>query len=313
MNFSGVTRAFSKVGRVLKNRAPEIAIVGGVIGLVTAAVLACKETPKVVKEVEATADKIEKVNKAVEEKVTDAGEEYSEEDAKHDKLIIYSQTGLAVAKSYGPAAILAILSILSIFAGGKVFRKRLTTVTGAYALLEQNFKSYRDGVIEKFGKDMDKQLRYKLEDKVIEEKTVDENGNEKTELKTVKTTKYDGRSDYARLFDESNTYWVSDGQQNMTFLLAHQSWFCDQLRAKGYVFLNDVYEKLGYRRTYEGQLVGWVYDPTDLSRDSFVDFGLAEVIDDEIETHSIAKKYKRSFLLDFNCSRIIDDFEKFVR
>lgn len=313
MNFSGITRAFSKVGRVLKNRAPEIAIVTGVIGLVTATVLACKETPKVVKTLEDTSDKIEKVNKAVEEKVTEAGEEYSEEDAKHDKLIIYSQTGLAVAKSYGPAAILTILSILSIFAGGKVFRKRLTTVTGAYALLEQNFKSYRDGVIEKFGKDMDKQLRYKLEDKVIEEKTIDENGNEKTELKTVKTTKYDGYSDYARIFDETNVNWVKDGERNMYFLLKRKDWLNDKLRAKGYMFLNDVYDELGYPRTAAGQLVGWVYDPNDSSRDDYIDFGLTEILDRERCDHSIAKNITRSFLLDFNCSRIIDDFEKYSR
>lgn len=312
MNFSGITRAFSKVGRVLKNRAPEIAIVGGVIGLVTAAVLACKETPKVVKEVEATADKIEKVNKAVEEKVTDAGEEYSEEDAKHDKLIIYSQTGLAVAKSYGPAAILAILSILSIFAGGKVFRKRLTTVTGAYALLEQNFKSYRDGVIEKFGKDMDKQLRYKLEDKVIEEKTVDENGNEKTELKTVKTTKYDGYSDYARIFDETNPNWKKDGEHNMYFLLRVQDYMNDRYRTlKRSIFLNEVYDELDIPRTAQGQLVGWIYDPNDASRDNYIDFGLTEILKQERIDHSIAKNQTRSFLLDFNCSRIIDDFERY--
>ena len=54
----GLVRAFSKLGRIIKGAAPEIAIVAGTVGLVTAGVIACKETPKAMKTVEEHPTKI---------------------------------------------------------------------------------------------------------------------------------------------------------------------------------------------------------------------------------------------------------------
>lgn len=316
MKFSinGIKRVLSSAGRTLKNISPEIAIVGGTVGLITAAVLACKETPKAMKVVDEHKNKIDVVEKALETGETEAGETYSEEDAKHDKVMIFVQDGLQLIKVYAPSIILAALSVASVFAGGKIFRNRITALTGAYALLENNFKSYRDGVIEKFGKDIDKELRYKTKDEVVEVTSKDENGKEKTELKNVKTTKYDGYSDYARIFDEYNKNWRKDGPRNLMFLEHQQLYANDRLRSEHVLFLNDVYVALGFPRTPEGQLVGWVWDPDDDTIDCKVDFGIEHILKDKDKFEEIMYDQERSFLLDFNCDgRILEKFTKFDR
>lgn len=313
-DISKVTRLFCKMGRGLKNAAPEIAIVGGVVGMVGAAVIACKETPKAMKQIEEHKEKMKIVDDSLENGVTAAGETYSEEDAKHDRTMILVQDGLQIVKTYAPALILATVSIVSILAGGKIFRKRVTALTSAYALLESRFGKYRDGVIEKFGADIDKELRYGVKNTLVEEKTTDENGNEKTEVKEAKTTTYNGYSDYARIFDETNPYWQKDGKFNLTFLQTRETWMCDKLRIKGVLFLNEVYEELGFERTPEGQLVGWVYDPSNPMTDNYVSFGLTDIYRDKDLVNNIMHNRERSFMLDFNCDgRILEKFAKFEK
>lgn len=314
IKFDGLVRALSKVGRVLKGAAPEIAIVAGTAGLVTAGVLACKETPKAMKTVEEHKTKMATVEEATKNGVTAAGETYSDEDAKHDKVMIFTQDALQIAKVYWLPTVIAAASIIAIFAGGKIFRGRITTLTSTVAMLDGNFKKYRDGVIEKFGKDIDRELRYKTTDDVIETTVKDSDGNEHKELKDVKKTSYDGYSDYARFFDESNPNWVKDGPRNLMFLEHMQRYANDRLQLRHVLFLNEVYEMLGMPRSPEGQLVGWVYNPDDPMVDCVVDFGISEMIRDKKKFYEIMRDQERSFLLDFNCDgRILEKLTKFER
>lgn len=316
MNIKGIIKAIGHVarraGKAVKAAAPEIAIVGGTVGLVVAGVIACKETPKAVKVIEEHKEKMEIVAKAAEDGVTAAGEEYSVEDAKHDKAMIFAQDGLQIVKTYGPAVIIAILSAASILCGSKIFRNRLTAITGAYALLEKNFSKYRDGVIDRFGKEVDKELRLGTKKELIETEEIDENGNKKTVVKEVTTTDYDGYSQYACFFDESCKQWVNDGGRNLSFLMALQRDFNNRLVAHGVVFLNDVYVALGRERTKAGQRAGWIYDPSDPKRDNYIDFGISEVVRKRTSIKQFMKNHEKSLMLDFNVDGdISDDFEKF--
>lgn len=316
MNIKGIINAVAHVarraGKAVKGAAPEIAIVGGTVGLVVAGVVACKRTPKAIKVVEEHKEKMEIVAKAEEDGVTAAGEEYSVEDAKHDKAMIFAQDGLQLAKVYGPAVIIAVLSAASILCGSKIFRNRLTAITGAYAILEKNFGKYRDGVIDRFGKEVDKELRLGTKKELIETEEVDENGNKKSVIEEVTTTDYDGYSQYACFFDETCTQWVNDGGRNLSFLMEIQRDFNNRLVAHGAVFLNDVYAALGRARTKEGQRVGWIYDPSDPRRDNYIDFGISEVVRNRSTIKEFMKNHEKSLLLDFNVDGdIYDDFEKF--
>jgi hypothetical protein len=77
---------------------------------------------------------------------------------------------------------------------------------------------------------------------------------------------------YARIFDQDNQHWSSHPEINEMFLLAQQEYANYRLNAQGYLFLNDVYDMLGFKRTSNGQLVGWLKGDG-----NFVDFSMAQV------------------------------------
>lgn len=81
-------------------------------------------------------------------------------------------------------------------------------------------------------------------------------------------------SRYAKWFDNSCFGWTKNPEYNLAFLKAQQNYANELLRAKGHLFLNDVYKKLGIKETTVGQVVGWIYDEKNIVGDNFVDFGL---------------------------------------
>ena len=82
------------------------------------------------------------------------------------------------------------------------------------------------------------------------------------------------------------------------FLKAEQNYANDRLRARGYLFLNEVYERLGIKQTKAGQIVGWVYDTKEPIGDNYVDFGIYNT---NIEkTRDFVNGYENVILLDFN-------------
>lgn len=65
---------------------------------------------------------------------------------------------------------------------------------------------------------------------------------------------------YARSYDRDSTRnWSSDPDINALFLRAVQNNLNDRLRARGYLFLNEVHAELGLAWTKAGQLVGWLW------------------------------------------------------
>ena len=65
---------------------------------------------------------------------------------------------------------------------------------------------------------------------------------------------------YARTFDESNKYWSKRPMDNKIFLQTQNNWFNDMLQARGHIFLNEVYDALGMKRSREGVIIGWLKD-----------------------------------------------------
>lgn len=66
------------------------------------------------------------------------------------------------------------------------------------------------------------------------------------------------KKDY--IFDESNPNFVRHNEYNVYFLATMQNLFNDLLQVRGYVFLNEVLDKLGLQRRMIGQLAGWRKD-----------------------------------------------------
>ena len=306
------TELMTKASRLLGNaslqirkHSPEILMVAGVVGTVASTVLACKATLKVNEVLEEKKNTIDAIHTCLENETI----EYTEEDSKKDLTILYAQTGIKLVKLYAPAVILGALSITSIVAGHKILKKRNLALAAAYAVVDKGFKDYRKRVVERFGEELDKELRYNLKAKEIEEVVKDKDGNEKVEKKVVNIVDSEnplnGVSEYAKFFDEVSTNWSKDPEYNLMFLRRQQDWANEKLKATGYLFLNEVYDMLGIPRTQAGQVVGWIYDKKNPNGDNYVDFGIYDV-------HSEAKRgfvngVERSILLDFNVDGVIYD------
>jgi hypothetical protein len=208
---NNVTRTFGRFGLKLQKYSPEILAVAGVAGGVVAAVMACKATTKLAGVVDKTKEQVAMVHQGIEDgevvSIVDGEEQivpYSEEDGKKDLTVYYAKGGLEVAKLYAPAILLGVASVTCILVSNGIMRKRNLALAAAYMGEHTAFKEYRGRVIERLGKEMDRELKYNIKSKEVEVKTVDEEtGEVKTEKKVVEVI--DGacvdRSPYAIVFD----------------------------------------------------------------------------------------------------------------
>lgn len=294
-----VTTGFHKTGLKLKKYSPEILVVAGVAGTITSAVMACKATLKVNDILDEAKDQLDTIHECIgDPRMVD---KYTEEDAKKDTVIVYTQTGVKLAKLYGPSIVLGALSITSILASNNILRKRNVALAAAYTTIDKSFKEYRNRVIERFGKEVDRELKYNIKKEKVEETVTDpETGKEKKVKKTIDVAGQELASPYARFYDDGCAGWEKDPESNLFFLRAEQNLANDRLRARGYLFLNEVYERLGIPTTKAGQVVGWIYDPEnpDHQGDNYVDFGIYDAHREK--ARDFVNGYERVILLDFN-------------
>lgn len=294
---SKLTRTLNRVGLKLKKHSPEILVVTGVVGTVASAVMACKATTKIDEVLAETKDNIDKTKDYAEKK--GFSEKYTEEDYKKDLTIFYARGGLELVKLYAPSVALGALSITAILSGHNVLRKRNVALAAAYATVEKGFKEYRGRVVERFGEELDRELKYNIKAKEVEETTVDEKtGEEKITKKTVHVADPNNYSTYARFFDDGCAGWTKDPEYNLMFLKNQQRYANDLLKSRGHLFLNEVYDMLGIPRTKAGQVVGWIYDEEYPNGDNFVDFGIYDLYNEK--ARDFVNGYERTILLDFN-------------
>lgn len=297
---------FSKTKFKLQKHSPEILVVAGVIGTVVGAIMACKATTKVNSILESASSDIDAIHDCMENK--SLTEDYSEEDGKKELMAVYAQTAVKFVKLYAPSVLIGALSITSILASNNMLRKRNVALAAAYATIDEGFKKYRNRVIERFGEQVDRELKYNLKVKKFKEKEVDpETGKEKKVEKTAFVVNPSDISDYARFFEKYtvdedgnsivNPHWDENNEYNLMFLKAQENYANDLLRAKKRLFLNEVYEMLGLPRTKAGQIVGWVYDPDNPKADSYVDFG---IYSDNLSYSDYVNGFDPAILLDFN-------------
>lgn len=285
---NGVT---SKAVMKLKKHSPEILVVAGIAGTVVSAVLACKATTKVAEILDETKGTLDTIHEGMETGAIN-GQEYTNEDGKKDTVVVYAQTGMKLAKLYGPAIILGTLSITSILASNNILRKRNVALGAAYAAIDKSFKEYRGRVIERFGEQVDTELKYGIKAKKFEEIEVDpETGKEKKVKKTVMVADPNLQSDYAVYFDSKSRNYEINPDYNRMFLKAQQAFANDKLQTRGHLFLNEVLDDLDLPRTPAGQIVGWTKD----GPDGYVNFRIVEV---ERETED--GRHEPALLLDFN-------------
>ncbi len=294
----------SKASAKLKRHSPEILIAAGVVGVVASAVLACKATTKISTIIEEAKGNIDQIHECSKNEKFET--QYTSEDVRKNLTIIYVQTAVKMIKLYAPAVILGALSITSILSSNNILRKRNVALVAAYTAVDRSFKGYRSRVIDRFGEQVDKEMKYGIKAKKFEEVQIDpETGKEKKIKKTVNVVDPNICNDYAVYFDEScKSFEKNNDDYNEFFLRGQQSYFNDRLVATGHVFLNEIYEALGIPHTKMGQITGWIYDPKDPEKngDGYIDFRIFHV-----NRETADGRYEPAILLDFNVDGPIID------
>lgn len=294
------SRSLHKVGFKIKKHSPEILVVAGVIGIVTSTVMACKATTKVSEIVDESKETIDAIHDALEnEKQTPDGEVYTQEDANKDMAIVYTQTAWKFVKLYGPSAAIGIASIACMIGSNRILRKRNVALAAAFATVDKSFKEYRGRLIDRFGEDLDRELRFNIKAKQIEETVVDEDGNETVVTKTVQVADPNAYSMYSVVFCEGSTGWTKNPELNKLFLIQQQNHANDKLRMNHIVTLNEVYEMLGVPKTAYGQIAGWVWTEDESAGNNYIDFGIFDT--NNPKACDFVNGHERSIILDFNC------------
>jgi hypothetical protein len=288
-----IGHALTKTKLKAQKHSPEILIAVGVVGTITSVVLACRATTKLPDVMEKTKEHLDEIHMN-----TDL-ELMTVEASKKEIALTYAETGLEIVKIYGPSVIIGTLSLTSIIASNNILRKRNAALAAAYMTIDKSFKEYKERVADRFGEEVEKEIRYDIKTEQVEEKITNEKGKTKTVTKDVKVMDPNLFSEYARYFDKNCSDWNNDANYNFTFLRAQQAHANDKLKANGILFLNEVYEMIGLPPTKEGQIVGWVYEKGNEDGDNFVDFGIYQGLKAKAEG-LVDEGYDPVILLDFN-------------
>lgn len=318
MNVSSITKTITNLVHrgafKLRRHSPEILIVTGVVGGVGAAVMACKATTKADEVYTYYHEEMDRVEQCESNHSLSESGTYTDDDAQKDRAIIYIQTAGKFIKLYGPSVLVGITSIACIFASNAILRKRAIAAAAAYSALDGAFSEYRARVIDKYGEDVDKELRYGTKAKKITQTVVNEDGTE-SKIKVVDHTCSGRLSCYAVPFKAytadahgnqiRNIYYDMDSDYNEAYIRSREQFATDHLLAYGHLFLNDVYHILGIPPTKAGQIVGWSLE----NGDTHVSFA-AYNKDDGLNGPLIHDE-DGDILLDFNVSgNIIDQFKE---
>ena len=267
---------------ILQKNAPKILVALGASLSVGAVVSACKATPKAQDILYDTKAELDAVDKTAETH----SEEYNASDAAKDKAIIKSKAAGKLIKAYAPTIILEGAALGCFFGSHHILNKRNAALSAASLITENAFKDYRQRVVDRFGEEVDKELRYKMVDKEVVEEVTDSKGKTKKVKKNYKYSEYDGFSEFDRWFVDGVNGWEKDNAYNKEYLRQREQEANRECKKYGYLVLNDVYRRIGFLKTKAGSAVGWIWDPN--GGDNQISFGLddkfknAEFVNGEI-------------------------------
>lgn len=293
INTKTLRKSFKKAQLTVRKHSPEILMVAGVIGTVAGAVMACKETL----ELEDVLDECKQEKMELEEQYAMC-EQYSEDALKKDQVKLTIKQAAKIVKLYAPSVIMEATSIGVIFASNDIMRKRNASMAAAYATLNSMYKRYRQNVIESYGEEVDKDMRFGVKHEKVTE--IDEDGNKvKVDARIVDLDNTAlAISDYSRFFQMGcKGFDENSGRYNILYLKGIQAMFNNKLIADGYVMLNDVYRELGFDTIPEGWSIGWVYDEANPIGDNYIDFGLYEARN---KNQRAVNDWEPVILMDFN-------------
>lgn len=289
-------------GLILKKHSPEILTGTGIVCVVGGTVLACRATLKTGDVLDELNDNLDDIHTKIEESEkpdeTGAVLDYPVEDQRKDIVKTYVRSGLKLAGLYLPAVALEAGGIGCILASDSIQTKRIGSLGSALAATTVAFDKYRKRVKDAVGEEEERDIYYGVKKVEVEEEVTDEKGKTKKVKKEVKVVDDNNFGPYSRFFDESCYEWDKNPEYNLTFLTQMENQMNNQLRAKGHLYLNEVYDALGMERSKAGQVVGWLYDPNNENLQNHVSF---DIFNGKREANrNFVNGFENVILLDFN-------------
>lgn len=278
-----VTRTIARQILVAQKNSPHIMFGAGLIGIVGGTVLACRATLKLGTSLDNMKEDIEAVKEL---KSTNPEESYN----KH-MAYVYGKGTLDICKLYAPAVLVGAASIGLLTASHITLTRRNTALTAAYAAVAKAYEEYRARVKSVIGEEKEGDIYNNVSIEAITD------GEGKS--KDLEVAGPNLGSPYARFFDEYSIQWQKNPEYNRLFIECQQRYANQLLMARGHIFLNEVYDMLGLKRSKAGQVVGWVMGQ---GGDNFIDFNMFEIMNSKF-----IAGYERSILLDFNVDGVIYD------
>ncbi len=299
---NGLKKKASRTMMRVEKRSPEILMIGGIVAMALALVEASRAILKVEAIIDDHNERLQKVEEA--RRIVESGETevaMTVMEYRQAKAMVYAKTGWEFGKLYASTIASTTLSLACFITSRNILNKRYLGAVAAYNAVTEVFNTYRKRVVDEYGPELDRHLRYGTvygQETITE---VDENGKKvkkKVDTETVDTTLISPQ-DTSRWFDESNKHWDPNPSFSMFFLRTQQSIMNDKLHSRGHVLLNDVYEALGFPRTPYGAIAGWV----DGKGDSCIDFGIYDP--DKEVCRKFVNGTANAILLEFNHDGVI--------
>lgn len=268
---TSISRKLAEQTLVTRKNSPTILFGVGIVSMMGSTVLACQATLKlegVFDEIEDNKQKAAKAKELVEDENYTGNQTYTDQEMRRDLTIIMTRGVVKVAKLYAPSVILGGVGIVCLTKSHRILQERNVALTAAYLAVDQAFRSYRERVVDRYGEEIDRELRHESEEVDI----IDDDTGKVVSRVQVAPGEPSG---YARWFDEENSNWSPPpmDEYNWIFLRGQQRWANDMLHSRGHLFLNEVYSMLGMTHTTAGAVVGWLYDRNNEDGDNYADFG----------------------------------------
>lgn len=306
----------------IKNASPEILMGVGIASILAGTVLACRAT---FLKADMVLDKYSGKMYLIKQAKEKYPETYLKKDELKDKVTTYSETAIDFTKLYFPSAILMAGGVVCLLGSHGIMKQRNTAIAAAYAVVDKALKNYRGRVVDELGKEKDNHFMYGTHYETVTEEIIGEDGKKKKVKKEIQISNGDhsNPSMYSRYFEkqewdlENGSYtgssqWSPTPTYNASQLVLKSMVFNDQLNSRGYLFLNDVYDELGFPRTKAGQVVGWVKNKG--TGDNVVSLGdYVDILADPnvpAADKTEMRVHDQSILLDFNVDGVILDLLK---
>lgn len=225
--FGSFTKGLTKLVFKTKKNSPAILLVSGIAAGTGAVVLGYKAGPKV-------------------EKIVDQMEADKEANVEINK----AQVAKDVAKAIAPTVAAGAFAVGTIIWSHKIQTNRITTLAGVLSITQAANRKLESGIKRKFGEEVLNEI-VNYDETLVD--TVDENGEVKETMES-KLSELD--KTLSEWWHDSELY-TNDHGYNIAQIQAIEKACDNKLFSRGFLYLNEVRELLGYDKIRNGALLGW--------------------------------------------------------